>query len=720
MRKSDYKMKGAIMKRNRRIIAMLLLLFLSGTVMKISEMKFHSAERKQSFAHLKEYTEQIGNEIKKRYIANKAYLEKAADTLEKAELDDDKMLGKFMEFISGGMIEEAQLLFPGDQLLTKAGERLDISDRISFQEEEKKGVCLSGRMEDPLNTDRKILRIQIPIVQDGETKALLWGIMDLADFPEMFTIRGYGDEMELYVVEGTTGNFLMDTWHDELTNMDALGDRKAEKGYSKEQIIVDFSEGREGTTVFFSKKAGEYFYSYYCPIGVEDWMVMITVAESVAFAHAEKMHKLQMWTMALMMAVFAVYGIWILSDVRREKVADEKRLRRVQFLLEVEKQLFSAFIEPEHFIDGLKVIADYAASEEAFFLVDSREENGGCRVLSSKADERMPDDEMRELFTGLLSMLREKESLLVYDMGLLIKEFPDETKILSRYGIHNMMLVPVKRLNGETAGVLGVYNMAYHWEDAKLLEQLSITFSMTLGYYENYQNLLRLGNEDSLTGLGNRNCYHTDLEEIEKAPDCSVACVYMDANGLHEINNWLGHQAGDKMLRNVADVLRKCFREEDKYRIGGDEFVVLCKHSSKEEVCSAADRARLMIREIGYEISIGIGWGESGATIGRIVSDAESAMQKDKELYYKKNGRERQRRILNRELEQMISEKRDIDVFLDVLAPRFKGVYFVDLMKDHVRHIFIPDYFERMLMESEDKFSKAIMLYARETVEEKY
>ncbi|WP_373214267.1 GGDEF domain-containing protein [Ruminococcus sp. 5_1_39BFAA] len=262
--------------------------------------------------------------------------------------------------------------------------------------------------------------------------------------------------------------------------------------------------------------------------------------------------------------------------------------------------------------------------------------------------------------------------------------------------------------------------MAYHWEDAKLLEQLSITFSMTLGYYENYQNLLRLGNEDSLTGLGNRNCYHTDLEEIEKAPDCSVACVYMDANGLHEINNWLGHQAGDKMLRNVADVLRKCFREEDKYRIGGDEFVVLCKHSSKEEVCSAADRARLMIREIGYEISIGIGWGESGATIGRIVSDAESAMQKDKELYYKKNGRERQRRILNRELEQMISEKRDIDVFLDVLAPRFKGVYFVDLMKDHVRHIFIPDYFERMLMESEDKFSKAIMLYARETVEEKY
>lgn len=68
----------------------------------------------------------------------------------------------------------------------------------------------------------------------------------------------------------------------------------------------------------------------------------------------------------------------------------------------------------------------------------------------------------------------------------------------------------------------------------------------------------------------------------------------------------------------------------------------------------------------------------------------------------------------------MVLEKQDADTFLSVLAPEFMGVYFVDLGSDTIRHLFIPRYFEEMLRESEDIFSKALLLYADRIVKPEY
>lgn len=709
------------MKQNRRIIAMLLLLLLSSIVMSGAERKYHRLEREQCFENLKEYTEQIGNEIQKNYNKERAYLEKVAANFAAADLEDDRMLGDFLRLLEGnGLISEAQLLLPDDLVLTQQGEKRDVSGMISFVDEAEKGSCLSKRMQDPLDPERMILRLQVPVIQNGETAALLWGIMDLEDFPGMFTLEAYGEAMQLYVVEGSTRNFLLDTWHDELTNMDSLSTRKAGKGYSQEQILSDFSSQKAGTTVFLSQKAEEFFYSYYCPIDVEDWMVMITLPESVVFSHAEKMHQSQMRIMGTMLVIFLVYGIWLLYDVKMEKSMNEKQLRRVRYLLDVEKELFSAFIEPSHFINGLKVIAEYATGEIAFFWVNRENQANGCRVWSNSENEWIPDVDPVECFPGIFSMLKKEGSLLTYDAVSFFDQYPAEAKKLSQNGIRNMMLILVRRLNGEETGVLGVCNMAYHWKDTELLEQISLTFSMTLEHYENYQDLIRMGNVDSLSGLLNRNSYHAALEHMEKEAQGSVACVYIDANGLHEINNKLGHQAGDEMLKTVADVLSECFEKDRTYRIGGDEFVVLCQNRERAYVCGQANAARTKIRQKGYEISFGIGWQESTQNISDVINAAEAAMQKDKVQYYKDNGGERQERMLDLEQERIISQKQDMDAFLEVLAPRFKGVYFVNLKEDSIRYIFIPDYFKRMLKESSGKFSKAILLYVREFVEEQY
>ncbi|MFF5289780.1 putative bifunctional diguanylate cyclase/phosphodiesterase [Paractinoplanes globisporus] len=80
---------------------------------------------------------------------------------------------------------------------------------------------------------------------------------------------------------------------------------------------------------------------------------------------------------------------------------------------------------------------------------------------------------------------------------------------------------------------------------------------------------------DPLTGLGNRALY-TERLEGALAAGTPVAIVYLDLDDFKMINDTLGHDAGDNVLRTVGDRLRHCFPEPDTVaRLGGDEFAVL-------------------------------------------------------------------------------------------------------------------------------------------------
>lgn len=233
------------------------------------------------------------------------------------------------------------------------------------------------------------------------------------------------------------------------------------------------------------------------------------------------------------------------------------------------------------------------------------------------------------------------------------------------------------------------------------------------------KKLIGIANYDALTGAKNRNCFHAALAA---APDgcSSFACIYADANGLHEVNNHLGHQAGDAMLKNIVETFRRFLPQSDIFRIGGDEFVVFCKDIDEAEINETAARIQKELTTQGYETSLGLVWRDQNLDASKMVNLAETLMQQDKQEYYKKNGIKRQIRALNQDLERMLLEKQDADTFLSVLAPEFKGVYFVNLGNDTIRHLYIPSYFEEILKETGDVFSKALLLYAHRIVMPEY
>lgn len=218
-------------------------------------------------------------------------------------------------------------------------------------------------------------------------------------------------------------------------------------------------------------------------------------------------------------------------------------------------------------------------------------------------------------------------------------------------------------------------------------------------------------NHDALTGLYNRGKYERDLIIFEKNRSASFTCAYIDAVGLHELNNHLGHKAGDTMLCTIAEGLRSVFPDGKAYRIGGDEFVVLWFGVEETEIQSRMQELRRNLKKKEYEISVGVRSCASDGILSETVNRAEHAMRQDKTEFYRKNGAERQMRTLNAKLEEILLKNQDASQFLNVIAPRYKGVYMVNPDTDTCRYIYIPKYFEKMLTESNQVFSVALRTY---------
>ncbi len=227
-------------------------------------------------------------------------------------------------------------------------------------------------------------------------------------------------------------------------------------------------------------------------------------------------------------------------------------------------------------------------------------------------------------------------------------------------------------------------------------------------------------NYDALTGLYNRSRYERDVAAFKTAGYARIICVYNDAVGLHEINNHLGHQAGDAMLQCVADGIRECFPDGHAYRIGGDEYVILCFDCGLEDAEEAVFQLRKYVSAQEFEVSVGVAENCTPARLPETINEAEHAMRRHKAEFYRQNGAERQMRTLNHKLEKLLLEKRDASQFLNVIAPRYKGVYMVNPKDDSCRYIYIPKYFQKTLEENNGKFSPSIRTYCDEFVRPEY
>ncbi len=321
------------------------------------------------------------------------------------------------------------------------------------------------------------------------------------------------------------------------------------------------------------------------------------------------------------------------------------------------------------------------------------------------------------LVTAILSAVKPwQTSLLFFSsfavLNVLLPYFPDPNGLDNRFNnfINSFFLF---------VGASAIAAVLYHNNMRAKRDELIIK-RQVIQIEEANQLLSREARIDALTNLQNRNCYKKAVETFSEEGYASFACIYIDVNGLHEINNYLGHDEGDRMLKKAADSLTGYFGIEETFRIGGDEFVVLCGNVGRKEIEERIEGIAAKMEKAGYSLSVGLEWRESDFDIREMILAAETAMQAHKEAYYSSQGGERQRRDLDRRLKQIQSVSKETERFLRVMTSAFNGVYVVNLKTDTLRRIFIPDYFMELLDETRGCFSKALLLYSRRLVEAEY
>lgn len=154
----------------------------------------------------------------------------------------------------------------------------------------------------------------------------------------------------------------------------------------------------------------------------------------------------------------------------------------------------------------------------------------------------------------------------------------------------------------------------------------------------------RIADTDVLTGLLNRNCFEKSIEMVPIKCKENVTCIYVDANGLHELNNTKGHEAGDNMLKEVASTIQKQFGEKNTYRIGGDEFVAFAIDEMPEVIQKKVDEIILYVSKNGYNVSVGICREKVPVNMDQLIKQAETHMYEEKRRYYERTGKDRRNR----------------------------------------------------------------------------
>lgn len=276
----------------------------------------------------------------------------------------------------------------------------------------------------------------------------------------------------------------------------------------------------------------------------------------------------------------------------------------------------------------------YAAEESAVYLDDG----GGLFALTAGTNPLGAFVEAARL-TSAASSLRRVIKVSSAEEGDVM--FPMLGRAMNQAGVQAMIAAPLHH-DGLTHGVFACFfhhPRTFDDEAAPLAEALANQATQTLLSVRLQHSLEHAAMHDETTGLPNRRLLE---EQSTGAGSREVAVVFVDLDGFKTVNDRLGHEQGDEVLREVGRRLRTAVRVEDVVaRYGGDEFIIVCESTDEAGARDVAERVRQAVAEpysflaetIPLGASIGIAVGtvyQSVAPLDRLIRAADHAMYQAK------------------------------------------------------------------------------------------
>ena len=242
------------------------------------------------------------------------------------------------------------------------------------------------------------------------------------------------------------------------------------------------------------------------------------------------------------------------------------------------------------------------------------------------------------LISDWLPFFEKNDCIIIDDVEQLQKTNTSAYATLHAQEITSLIAAPIF-LDNKLAGYIGIDN--YDSEKIKNSSYLLLSMSIFLSYAIRHRNhvdmLHRLSYHDLLTNALNRNAFMDVLSQFRPGQYASAGIIYIDINGMKEINDFYGHHQGDKILITTVAKVFNLFKPDELFRIGGDEFVIITYDLTETDFYEKFNLLRNIFCEktnLPFSIATGSCWVKSPSDLNSLLQQADSAMYADKKKFY--------------------------------------------------------------------------------------
>ncbi len=619
-----------------------------------------------------------------------------------------------------GIIDDIGILTDDNILYTRAGTK-DVTGTLDFEKEAQRGTYISNIEYDVTNVEKKVIRSAVPVNVEGKTVAILYGATSIETLEERFKLANSIGEYQLYVFDRKTGDFIIDTRHNDTKNISALSDREFKDGYSYEQLYSEIQNSKDSedgsNTSFVSKISGDQLYMHHSPLDIDEWHIMLALPSDSVFYEARRIMSSFAVLFLIAVLVMALYLIFVMRIERRDAKINSYASRIRKLLLEINSS-------DDSVRGALEQITRYAKSRSAFF-VDAAGMEYAYITPPLQSSLLVGDDRkfMIDKLIAIMSMVLDETGS---SLGVMRLELDSELEakdeefydFLINHDIDNICFAGIINKRKEIY-LLGVVNCKKNKSVKDLLNEIMVCFSIAI-YNKRYLNKTEvIAVTDPLTGLYNRMAYKRELRRLEEDAQELFSCVYVDVCELHVINNRFGHVAGDNMLLYIADSLKSVFKDSKIYRMGGDEFLVFIENMPKENVEEKIEELITLTEKEDYHISVGFSFRSVNKDAELLVKEAEKRMYENKAEYYQKKNVSNLSEADAHGVEHMMTGIRELDTLLSAIGDKFVGIYCVNLKTDLPRAILIPEYLTKY-QTPDAKFKDVMIEYIHDRVSSDY
>ena len=225
------------------------------------------------------------------------------------------------------------------------------------------------------------------------------------------------------------------------------------------------------------------------------------------------------------------------------------------------------------------------------------------------------------------------------EMELIKERSPVWYDSLKEANVESLVLFPLKS-GLELLGYIWANNFdtekAVHIKET--LELTTFFLASEISSYQMFDKFRILSTVDLLTGVLNRNEMNNRVMQLSvdgRPGRKNIGILFADLNGLKTMNDDHGHSAGDKLIKDAAKILKEVFPEDEIYRAGGDEFMVLLRDTTISQLESSAKKIKeLAASTDSVSFAIGISLEEDSQHIYNAMKNADVNMYEDKKKFY--------------------------------------------------------------------------------------